>query len=491
MRRSPLKTALALSLILVMATILPVLGQSTTKQLSTNYTLINLGDGQADGTASYFKPDGSAWGNGSEDFTITDPGGQIILRQYYPAGEPGNPSLTDGNGSVVIESSQPLAAVVQIQARNQDPASYGAYAGFTGGDESFYVPLAARALGTASGLANSQIIVQNTGTSSANIAIDMVNPDGSIEHTDSETGLAAGASYYYDLALESSSNVPDAWYGSAVVRTTTTGASIAVVSNFFTGDAMQTFNGFSSTSPGTRFYVPLFASRLANTLSTVIAVQNLSGGTIAAHDVDIACKPDPALTGVSPFSMDNPGTITDSASHFFNPVTDMTIPAGFYGSCVIDSTANIVAFVQMRILATGQAAAYEAIPAGGSEQTAFIPLVAKRLGNGFATVATIQNKSASAATVDLTYTPSTEYSGSSTPVQINDVVIQPYASLLHNHRVTTGGSSVPQLPDGWYGSLTAVSDVPIDSFVQLTFATFINPSIASGDTFMAHNGFVQ
>jgi hypothetical protein len=333
--------------------------------------------------------------------------------------------------------------------------------------------------------------VQNTGTSSADIEIEMVNPDGTSEHTDSETGLAAGASYYYDLALESSSNVPDAWYGSAVVRTTTGGASIAVVSNFFTGDAMQTFNGFSSTSPGTRFFIPLFASRLSNTLSTVIAVQNLSGGTIATGDVDIDCTPDPALVGVLPFSMDNPDPITDSASYFFNPVTDFTIPAEFYGSCVIDSTADIVAFVQMRILATGQAAAYEAIPSSGSEQTAFIPLVAKRLGNGFATVATIQNKSGSLATVDLTYTPSSEYGGSSTPVEINDVEIQPYGSLLHNHRISSGAGSVPSLPDGWYGSLTVESDQPIDSFVQLTFAAFINPSIPSGDTFMAHNGFVQ
>jgi hypothetical protein len=186
--------------------------------------------------------------------------------------------------------------------------------------------------------------------------------------------------------------------------------------------------------------------------------------------------------------MDNPDPITDSASYFFNPVTDMSIPALFYGSCVIDSTADIVAFVQMRILATGQAAAYEAIPAVGTEQTAFIPLVAKRLGNGFATVATIQNKSASVATVDLTYTPSSEYGGSSTPVEINDVEIQPYASLLHNHRTEDGVSA---LPNGWYGSLTVESDEPIDSFVQLTFAAFINPSIPSGDTFMAHNGFVQ
>lgn len=488
MRRTRTVSAIALATMLALVTILPAMAGSTTKSLSTNFTLVNLGSGAAEGVIEYYEPDGSAWGDGSETFTITDPGGQVIFRQYYPAGSPGNPNLTDGKGSVVIESSEPLGAVVQIQSRGQDPSSYGAYSGFSEGSASFYIPLAARVLNTASGLANSQIIVQNAGTVPANIEIEMVNPDGTSLYTKSVTGLQPGASYYYDLADESSSNVPNAWYGSAAARTTTSGAVITVVSNFFSGDAMQTFNGFSSTSPGTQFFVPLFASRLANTLSTVIAVQNLSGSTIAAGDVDVSCIPDPALVGVPPFTMSNPAAIGHTASYFFNPVVDMTIPELFYGSCTIDSTGDIVSFVQMRILSVGEAAAYEAIRAGGTNQTAFIPLVAKRLANGFATVATIQNMSGSAATVDLTYTPSSEYGGSSTPVVINDVVIQPYASLLHNHRTADG---VPELPDGWYGSLTVVSDQAVDSFVQLTFPRFLGVALPSGDLFMAHNGFTQ
>lgn len=488
MRREKIMAAMALSIVLVLATIIPGLAQSTTKSLSTNFTLVNLGDGQANGIIYYYLTDGSGWGDGSEGFTITDPGGQAIFRQYAASGDPGNPNLTDAQGSAVVEVDQPVGAVVQIQARGQNPTSNGAYSGFTGGNQSFYVPLVARMLNTASGLANSQIIVQNTGSGSADIEIEMINADGSSRYTKSMSGLQSGASFYYDLADESATNVPNSWYGSAVARTTTGGAAIAVVSNFFTGDAMQTFNGFSADSLGSQFFVPLFTSRLGNSLSTPIAVQNLSGGTLAAGDVEVTCTPDPALSGHTPFTLYNTSPILNTAAYYFNPVTDTSIPQGFYGSCVINATGDIVSFVQMRFINTGEAAAYEAIRGGGTEQTAFIPLVAKRLGNGFATAVTIQNMSPNLATVDLTYVPSPSYSGSSTPVQILDVEIDPYASLIQNHRTPTG---VSELPDGWYGTLVVESDYAVDSFVQLTFLRSINPALPRGDNFMAHNGFTQ
>jgi hypothetical protein len=493
MRRTRTLSAIALATMLVLVTILPVMAGSTTKSLSTNFTLVNLGSGAANGTIEYYETDGSAWGDGSEDFTITNPGGQAIFRQYFPNGSPGNPNLTDGRGSVVIESSEPLGAVVQIQARAQDPTSNGAYSGFSAGAASFYVPLAARNLATASGLSNSQIIVQNTGTIPADLEIEMVNPDGSTRYTKTMTGLQPAASYYYDLADESASNVPDLWYGSAVARTTTSGASIAVVSNYFSDHAMQTFNGFTSSAGAGQYFVPLFTSRLANSMSTPVSIQNVSGGTIAVGDVDMSCVPDPALSGYTPFTLSNTTAILDRASYYFNPVTDTSIPTGFYGSCVIDSTADVVAFVQMRYIDTGEAAAYEAIP-GGTDTEAFIPLAAKRLVNGFATAITIQNLSTTTVFMDLTYNPSPEYvasGGSATPVQINDVEVGPRGSLIQNLRVESGPGSVSALPNGWYGTLTVDSSEAIGSFVQLTFARFINPSLPGGDNFMAHNGFTQ
>jgi hypothetical protein len=255
---------------------------------------------------------------------------------------------------------------------------------------------------------------------------------------------------------------------------------------------MQTFNAFPAESVGTDWLVPLFTSRLANGLSTPIAVQNLSGGTIATGDVDVDCIKDAASPG-SNFSMSNTSSISDNAAYYFNPVTDMSIPANWFGSCSITSTANIVAFVQMRFVGTDQAAAYEAINASGTDMKVMVPLVAKRLANGFATAVTIQNlNGSSTASVTFTYVPSPDYiasGGSSSNIVVGPYTIPAGGSLIHNHRLSGTGSGTGQhnLPDGWYGSLTVESsDQPIHGFVQLT--DYLG---ASGDPYMAHNAFTQ
>jgi hypothetical protein len=462
----------------------PVFAQSSTKSFSTNFTLVNLGPAAATGMVQYIKSDGTAW-RADESFALDPLGGQAIFRQYTAGGLG---YIADaGQGSAVVSADQPLGGVVQILARGQSPTTSGAYSGFSAGDSSFYVPLVARKLGTASGEANSQIVVQNTGSSGVTVEIRMIGPTGASVYLKQGVAIAAGASYMYDLAIESATNVPNGWYGSAVVSVVGAG-EVAVVSNFFTGDAMQTFNAFGAGDPGQKWYVPLFTSRLPNTLSTPIAVQNLSGGTIAANGVTVTCTPDPTASGASSFTLKNTSQILNSAAYYFNPVVDNTIPANWYGSCVVDATANVVVFVQMRFIATGEAAAYEGIRAGGTDAKVIIPLVAKRLPNGFATAVTIQNLSSTGATVKLTYTPSADYAGSQTPLVIQSTSIAGNASLIQNHRVETSISGI-NLPDGWFGTLVVESNQPVSAFVQLTFLRNVNPGLPQGDNFMAHNAF--
>jgi hypothetical protein len=455
---------------------------STTKRLSTNFTLINLGSGPANGIVHYFKPNGDSW-RPSESFSITQPGGQAIFRQYF------DPQLPDGQGSVVVSADQPLGAVVQILARNQTPTS-GAYSGFLEGSPKFYVPLVLRNLIGASGLANSQIVVQNTGSSAIDFNIKLVRYDGFATFTKTVTSLAPGASYYYDLADESASNVPDGWYGSAVVETITPGGQLAVVSNLFTGPhAMQTFKGFSTSAQ--EWLVPLFTSRLANGLSTPLSIQNVSGDTIPAGGIVITCTKNALSSGPNTIIISNTNPILPAASFFVNPVIDTSLPANWYGSCRISASAGVVAFVQMRIIGTDRAAAYEAIPGGSTDKKVLVPLAAKRLANGFATVINIQNLDASApAHVTFTYIPSPEYiagGGSSTNIVISNVEIPAGGSIQHNLRLSgTMPPAVPQLPDGWYGTCIIESvDRPIHGFVELTFLT------GEGDTYQAHGVFTQ
>lgn len=112
-----------------------------------------------------------------------------------------------------------------------------------------------------------------------------------------------------------------------------------------------------------------------------------------------------------------------------------------------------------------------------------VPLVAKRLANGFATAVTIQNSAQVAATATLTYTSASDGS----VLVFAGQVIGPRGSLIENHRL----SGTRGLPDGWYGTLTVTSDQPINAFVQLTRMSSIDPTTPDGDNFMAHNAFTQ
>ena len=128
-----------------------------------------------------------------------------------------------------------------------------------------------------------------------------------------------------------------------------------------------------------------------------------------------------------------------------------------------------------------------------------VPLIAKRLPNGFASVVTIQNMSfSSTATVNLRYMPffiegecpkaicdmnSDNVVDENDAIDVGPLVIPIGASIQRNHRIETGPGSETTLPNGWQGSLVVTSTgTPINGFIQLT--NYIN---VSGDTFMAHN----
>ncbi len=464
------------------------LAAATTKNLSTNYTLINFGSSTANVNVSYYKDDGSAWtaSPSSTTFTVTASGGQAIIAQYFDA------TMTAGRGSAVVASDQPLGAVAQVLARSPQVPTQGAYIGATSTNSTFYVPLVIRRLGGGGGVGtNSQIMVQNADTTSITVTISLVKSATSpgSNYTKSNIVIGQGATYYYDLDDESSANVADGWIGSAVV-TASSGRQIAVVSNLFSGaDQLQTFNGFPASNLGTTWLVPLFASKLANGLNAPITVQNLSGSPMGVGTIGLSCKKDPASPGTD-FTTSNSASVANNESTFFNPVNDANgpgggaYPTGWFGACTVTAPGNVVSFVQLRTLGTSNAAAYEAINGNGTNTRVLVPLAAKRLTNGFATPITIQNLSSSiTATVNLTYVPNPACGGCTT-VNVNGLTIPPGASLIRNLRLTAGE---PTLPDNWFGTLTVQSTGPaIDGFVQLTT---IGATI--GDTIMAHGVFTQ
>jgi hypothetical protein len=100
----------SLTMVLVLMASLVASAQSTTKVLSTNFTLVNLSPGSNTVNISYYKQDGSQW-RSPEVATLAAQGDQLIRRQYDDT------ELSSGSGSVVVGGQGALGAVVQIQTR--------------------------------------------------------------------------------------------------------------------------------------------------------------------------------------------------------------------------------------------------------------------------------------------------------------------------------------------------------------------------------------
>ncbi len=210
------RSVLIVIFVLLFATV-PVLAGSTTKTLSTNYTVVNLSTtANAAVTALYYKEDGSAWAAdpANTNFNVPMNYGQFVARQYTDG------TLTSGKGSVVLSSTEPLAAVVQIQARGQ-VSTIGAYTGYTSGSNKFYIPLVLRNRTTGNGIANTQIMIQNIMNEEISASVEFIPRPASgfsiftknFDGTGGTTKLAKFATKYYDVADELPANLPDGWKG--------------------------------------------------------------------------------------------------------------------------------------------------------------------------------------------------------------------------------------------------------------------------------------
>lgn len=473
-----------LPLILILAAILPASAASTTKTLSTNFTLVNLGTGAANGINSYYKPDGTSW-RADETFSIPTVGGQAVFRQYLDG------TLPAGTGSVVVSSDQALGSVVQILARGQTPSS-GAYVGVVAGSTSTFLPLVARHGTSASGTVNSVVTIQNTSSAASDVLVTFYNAsDGQQKYQKTISALAASASSQYDLETET--NLGENWFGSAVVTAQASGGQVTAVSSMFMGaDTMQVVNSFVQSAPTTSWIVPQFIVRLTNGLSSPVTVQNVSGSPIAANAVTLACKVASNSPSATPatINLTNATAIGNNQSYSWNPVVDTTnFPtANWQGSCLVTAPANVVTFIQNRFIGQSRADSYQALPANGTDKKVIVPLVAKRLTNGFATAVVIANLNPNAAaTVSLSYKPAAE-SPSQATLDVASVSIPAGGNLVQNQRVVYSPSdpSTVNLPDNWQGTLTVTStDQPINAYVQLDFLG------QPGDPYMTHNAFTQ
>ena len=280
-----------------------------------------------------------------------------------------NDDLPSGfNGSVVILSDRPVAAIAVQEARNAANQVYqGTYSGFAAdrASDTFYAPTVMK---TFYGF-TTEISVQNA--SGANVDVSVSYTGG---YSDSFTGLKPGQVVRFDNSA--TVGMPDAYIGAAVI-TATGGNVVAVVNQNNVGALQQqTYEGFSPSSAGTELFVPVLMRNFYG-FNTSVQVQNVGAGST---DVTIHYSNGTSKTETLP---------TNGSSYLFTQGNDTALPSGWIGSARITSTSeDIVAVANQQNVGTGKASSYNAF---ASTATGFVgPNVMKNF-YGFNTAVQVQN----------------------------------------------------------------------------------------------------
>jgi Subtilase family len=438
---------------------------------STTIYVRNDGAEPWDGKLTFFNA------NGSFQSESAPSGGLAANTVWSGATLPAN-----WRGSAIFEGNDNVSVMV-VNQRASAPFSSSAYTGVpnTKTSGTFYLPLVMRNAPSASGTVNSEILIQNTAGVATSVQVQFYGSPANFTKTG--ITIAPGATYVYNIQNET--NLANGWVGTAVV----TGGQLNVISHLRIGtNNVQTYQGLTAENVGTAWSMPFFFSRLANGLSSPVAVQNVSTTAWSAGTVNLSCVKDPGSPAPATLSVNNNATIPINGAFYFNPVTDTSnFPTGWYGACRATTPGNAVSFVQMRFVGIDNAGAYEALPGNSVGKVAVFPLIQKRVASGGYTLGTslaIQNLSTTAAAnVKFHYR-----SNAGVDITAFSCVIPAGGSVYHNHRLTdpnTTGCNLSNgtMPDGWTGSLVVTSsDQPIAGVTQVT-----NISAPSGDTFMVHN----
>ena len=336
---------------------------------------------------------------------------------------------------------------------------------------------------TSVGTINSQIIIMNVGSSATTVYVDLINgTTGAVDYTKTISNLPVGESYYYDQALEDDANLPDGWYGSAQVRADS-GGLVAAVGNQFTGNhGLLTYPGFSAGA--TEWVVPLYVSRLSNGYNAVMAIQNVSGGTISAGGIDVVFTPDPSLAA-SPFTITLPSDLANNGTWTVNPRQNSDFPEGSFGAAKITASADVVAIVnqldnETSATTSDSALSFNAFPANLTGTRVEVPLIMSRLPNGYSTVLTVANLTDTAGTCDFHYKGDPGYGSSN--VDVTGVTLPAGGSIVHNHRLDGTGSH--ELPADWYGAATVECTQPAAAIVNQ-----LDADATSGDADLSYNAF--
>ena len=367
-------TVIVSALVLMVAT---AAAQPTT--YDSGFQVQNLGDGTATVNITFYNQDGSV--EDQVDDTIAQGGSKTYFP--LPAG------VSSGfDGSVVISSDQPVAAITNVLG---DGFDYGAsYGGFDGGAGTANLPLIMRNNGGFSTRFN----VQNTGASATSVTVSYAN-SSCTETASIQPGAAATFDQSTNTCLGST------YVGAATVAAASGGEIVATVIE--TGkDTLFAYNGFTAGS--TEVVMPLVQANNSG-FNTGVQVQNTGS---ASTDVTLSYTP---VAGAGTACTETQTIGAGASKTFFlgafrngSPGTSNCAKGSrFVGSAAVSANSagtDLVAIVNQTNF-TNYGSAYNGFDPNAATGSLVMPLIMDR-NSGFYTGFNIMNVGSS-ATVTCTF----------------------------------------------------------------------------------------
>jgi len=424
---------LIVALLLLAIVAMPVSAQGIT--YNTGFQVQNLGSGDASITITYYNQDGTTAATTMD----TIPAGGS--KNYFPL-----TAVPDGfNGSVVVSSNQPVAAIANELGNGSAYAA--SYAGFDAGSTTMNLPLVMRN----NGGFNTWFNVQNAGTATANVTVTY-KPASSGNAATQSANIEPGAAHTFDQATFG--DLGNKFVGSAVV---TSNQPIVATVNQVGATTLMSYDGFASGSTGISF--PLVNVNNGGYI-TGIQIMNLGG---SATDVTVHYEPMPGQGSAA----DETKSIPAGASATF--ALSQFGSAKFVGSGRVSANSGnqpLVAVVNQLNLGANKGASYGGFDPAGATSAVSFPLVMAKNG-GYFTGTVVQNVGASATTVTISY------SGAGT----DSKTINPGESAIFDQNATFGSKFVGS------ASVTASGGGKI-----IGMCNELN-SGAPGDAFLVYEGF--
>jgi len=361
-------------------------------------------------------------------------------------------------GSVVIESDQPLAAVGEIQVSDGTYTNYAHYSGYSTNSIGtlLYLPGLVRNYFGWSSLWS----VQNAnGAQLTNVQVDYLDTTGTVVLSDTIT-LESGSSKYYDMTDGNHTALGSSWVGA--VRITSPNGNVAATGTFVRigqigGTFYRNLRSFDAFTGGAKnwscptSYVNGYPTS-AGGWGSSLEIQNLEG---AQATVDVTFTPDSNYAATaSPYSTSYNIPANGSFAKWLPAELKTQYAAGFAGAISISSNRNIVVTVGHTQSNFGPfTGSYDCFTTGASE--IYYPVVYRKgspttnLNSNFA----VQNMDASQST-DITFY---LYEAGGTSPTYTGVV---------NNKLAAGSSLdfyLPALASGAYNSIvTGSGSIPAD-----------------------------